>query len=57
MALVSTSLWTIRNTHKKKTSQGMGRGTKWGTKPPIGGNPSKKKLQRYKKKYRGQGKK
>jgi hypothetical protein len=49
MALVSTS--------KKKTSQGMGRGTKWGTKPPIGGNPSKKKLQRYKKKYRGQGKK
>ena len=55
MALVSTSLWTIRNTHKKKTRQGLGRGTKWGTKPT--GNQAKKKLQRYKKKYRGQGKK
>jgi hypothetical protein len=55
MALVSTSLWASRNKHKKKTRQGMGRGTKWGTKPC--GNASKKKLQRYKKRHRGQGKK
>ena len=55
MALVSSSLWASRNKHKKRTSQGMGRGTKWGTKPT--GSQSKKKLQRYKKKYRGQGKK
>jgi hypothetical protein len=32
---------------RKKTRQGMGRGTKWG-------NPNSKKY--YKKKYRGQGK-
>ena len=46
MALVSTSLWTIRNKHKKRTRQGMGRGTKWGTKGS----------KRYKKRPRGQGK-
>ena len=55
MALVSTSLWVSRNKHKKRTCQGTGRGTKWGTKPC--GNASKKKLQRYKKRHRGQGKK
>ncbi len=55
MALVSSSLSHLRNKHKKRTRQGMSRGTKWGTKPC--GNTSKKKLQRYKKKYRGQGKK
>ncbi len=55
MALVSTSVLATKNKHKKRTRQGMGRGTKWGTKPC--GNTSKKKLQRYKKKYRGQGKK
>jgi len=38
----------------KSTRQGMGRGTKWGTKPAGKGN--KKALTRYKKKYRGQGK-
>jgi len=54
MALVSSSLWVSRNKHKKRTRQGMGRGTKYGTKPT--GNVSKKKLQRYKKKPRGQGK-
>ena len=54
MALVS-SLWVSRkNKHKKRSRQGTGRGTKWGTKPS--GNPSKKKLQRYKKIPRGQGK-
>ena len=37
----------------KKTRQGMGRGTKWGTKPA--GRSSKKARIRYKKKYRGQG--
>ena len=55
MALVSTSLWTIRNPHRKRTKQGTGRGTKYGTKPPPVGNPPKKKLQRYKKRPRGQG--
>jgi len=54
MALVSSSLWVTKNKHKKRTRQGMGRGTKWGTKPQ--GNSSKKQLQRYKKKKRGQGK-
>ena len=53
MALVSTSLWVSRNKHKKRTRQGMGRGTKWGTKPS--GNAGKKARTRYKKKYRGQG--
>ncbi len=38
---------------KKRTRQGMGRGTKWGTKPS--GRSSKKARDRYKKKYRGQG--
>jgi len=54
MALVSSSLWASRNKHKKRTRQGMGRGTKCGTKPQ--GNAGKKQLQRYKKKSRGQGK-
>ena len=54
MALVSSSLWASRNKHKKRTRQGSGRGTKVGTKPQ--GNASKKQLQRYKKKSRGQGK-
>jgi len=54
MALVTSSLWVSRNKHKKRTRQGSGRGTKQGTKPC--GNASKKKLQRYKKKSRGQGK-
>lgn len=44
----------IRNRHKKRTRQGSGRGTKFGTKPQ--GNASNKQLQRYKKKSRGQGK-
>lgn len=38
----------------KRTRQGTGRGTKFGTKPE--GMASKKQLQRYKKKKRGQGK-
>ena len=54
MALVSSSLWVSRNKHKKRTRQGSGRGTKRGTKPE--GNSSKKQLQRYKKRSRGQGK-
>ena len=52
MALVSSSL--LRNIHKKRTRQGLGRGTKHGTKPQ--GNAGKKQLLRYKKKSRGQGK-
>jgi len=52
MALVSSNL--SRNKHKKRTRQGAGRGSKQGTKPQ--GNASKKQLQRYKKKSRGQGK-
>ena len=39
---------------RKRTRQGKGRGTKFGTKPE--GNAGKKQLQRYKKKSRGQGK-
>jgi len=54
MALVSSSLWQSKNQHKKRTRQGNGRGTKVGTKPQ--GNASRKQLQRYKKKSRGQGK-
>jgi len=54
MALVSSSLWVSRNKHKKRSRQGTGRGTKWGTKPQ--GKSSKKQLQGYKKKPRGQGK-
>ena len=54
MALVSSSLWVSRNKHKKRTRQGTGRGTKWGTKPQ--GKAGKKQLQRYKKRPRGQGK-
>ena len=38
----------------KKTCQGSGRGTKFGTKPE--GKACKKQLQRYKKKSKGQGK-
>ena len=53
MALVSTNLWVSRNKHKKRTSQGKGRGTKFGTKPQ--GKTGKKQLQRYKKSPRGQG--
>ncbi len=45
---------SIQTKHKKRTRQGSGRGTKRGTKPQ--GNASKKQLQRYKKKPRGQGK-
>ena len=37
--------------HRKKTRQGQGRGTKWGSHGPNGSNKN------YKKKYRGQGKK
>jgi hypothetical protein len=44
----------IKNRHKKRTRQGLGRGTKFGTKPQ--GNAGKKQLLRYKKKSRGQGK-
>jgi hypothetical protein len=54
MALVSSSLSYLRNKHKKRTRQGMGRGSKFGTKPE--GKAGKKQLQRYKKKPRGQGK-
>ena len=54
MALVSSSLWQSKNQHKKRTRQGNGRGTKFGTKPE--GKTGKKQLQRYKKKPRGQGK-
>tara|TARA_R110002110_G_scaffold4755_1_gene23918 strand:+ start:140 stop:304 length:165 start_codon:yes stop_codon:yes gene_type:complete len=43
-----------KNTQKKRTRQGNGRGTKFGTKPQ--GYAGKKQLQRYKKKSRGQGK-
>ena len=43
-----------KNKHKKRTSQGSGRGTKFGTKPE--GKAGKKQLQRYKKRSRGQGK-
>ena len=46
MALVSSSLSHLRNKHKKRTRQGMGRGTKFGSKGS----------KRYKKKSRGQGK-
>ena len=53
MALVSSSLSHLRNKHKKRTRQGMGRGSKWGTKPE--GKAGKKQLRRYKKKPRGQG--
>jgi hypothetical protein len=54
MALVSSSLSHLRNKHKKRTRQGSGRGTKFGTKPE--GKAGKKQLQRYRKKPRGQGK-
>ena len=37
-------------TQKKKTSQGLGKRTKYGNPGPHGGNKG------YKKKYRGQGK-
>ena len=54
MALVSSSLSHLRNKHKKRTRQGSGRGTKFGTKPT--GKAGKKSRNRYKKKSRGQGK-
>ena len=54
MALVSSSLWQSKSQHKKRTRQGSGRGTKWGTKPHN--NSSKKQLQRYKKKSSCHGK-
>ena len=43
---------------QKKTSQGNGKNTKFGTKPQThaGMFVSTKALKRYKKKYRGQGK-
>ena len=48
---------TIVTNGAKKTRQGRGRGTKWGTKPDTSSMfMSKKTLKRYKKKYRGQGK-
>ena len=56
MAIISTSIWGNRTQRRKKTRQGTGRGTKYGTKPPPVGSPPKKKLQRYKKSPRGQGK-
>jgi hypothetical protein len=56
MALVSTSIWGRITKHRKHTKQGTGRGTKYGTKPPSDGAPSRKRLQRYKKSPRGQGK-
>ena len=43
---VSRSGIFFKNKHRKKTRQGMGRGTKWGS--PSG--------KHHKKKYRGQGK-
>ena len=46
MAIVNTGTWLSKNHHKKRTRQGMGRGTKWG----------RKGSERYKKKPRGQGK-
>ena len=46
MAIVSTGTWKSKNQHKKRTRQGLGRGTKLG-------NKNSKKY--YKKKYRGQG--
>ena len=42
------SIWDEQNAHRKKVRQGMGRGTKWGTK---------NSKRHYKKRYRGQGKK
>jgi hypothetical protein len=54
MALVSSSLWQSKSQHKKRTRQGSGRGTKFGTKPT--GKAGKKSRNRYKKKPRGQGK-
>ena len=45
---------TYRETKQKKTSQGMGKLTKYGNK---GGGPNgSTKSKNYKKKYRGQGK-
>ena len=54
MAIINTGTWLSKNKHKKRTRQGNGRGTKFGTKPE--GKTGKKQLQRYKKKPRGQGK-
>ncbi len=56
MARVSSVFKNIaRQQKRKRTRQGNGRGTKWGNKPQ-GNAASKKQLQRYKKKSRGQGK-
>ena len=56
MARVSSVFKNIaRQQKRKRTRQGNGRGTKWGNKPQ-GNAVSKKQLQRYKKKSRGQGK-
>jgi len=53
MAIISSGF--VKSQKKlKKTRQGDGRGTKFGTKPE--GRASKKQLQSYKKKSRGQGK-
>ena len=51
----NSSLFTdsTKGKARKKTCQGTGRGTKWGTKPQ--GKAGKKQLQRYKKRPRGQG--
>ena len=46
MAIVSTGTWLSQNKHKKRTTQGCGRGTKFG---------SKHSKNKYVKKYRGQG--
>jgi hypothetical protein len=47
-----------RGNGQKKTRQGKGRGTKFGTKPQTHTSMfvSTKALKRYKKRYRGQGK-
>ncbi len=47
-----------RGNGPKKTRQGVGRSTKFGTKPQThaGMFPSTKAIKRYKKKSRGQGK-
>jgi|TARA_R100000084_G_C4557170_1_gene102838 hypothetical protein len=47
---------TIVTNGDKKTRQGKGRGTKWGTKPDTNHMfVSTKSLKRYKKRYKGQG--
>ena len=55
MALITDTRTT---NGQKKTSQGLSHRTKWGTKPDMS-SPfvSKKSLNKYKKRYKGQGKK